>query len=89
MIIREAVTHGDAAWEEKVLIAFHRLSKTPWSMSKEPLQCPSSFSQPQNSRASTSNGPGRSVRMEIKTREIYCSANGDKWFPVRSKNSIR
>jgi DNA-binding GntR family transcriptional regulator len=34
-VLREAIVHGDAAWEENVLIAFHRLSKTPWSMSKE------------------------------------------------------
>lgn len=34
-IIREAISQGDAAWEERVVIAFHRLSKTPWSTSKE------------------------------------------------------
>jgi len=34
-IIREAISHGDAAWEEQVVIAFHRLSKTPWSTSND------------------------------------------------------
>lgn len=27
--VRESITHGDAAWEEGVLLAFHRLAKTP------------------------------------------------------------
>jgi GntR family carbon starvation induced transcriptional regulator len=27
--LRQSIAHGDAAWEEAVLIAFHRLSRTP------------------------------------------------------------
>jgi len=27
--MREAVLHGDAAWEERVLVSYHRLSKVP------------------------------------------------------------
>ncbi|WP_238123041.1 MULTISPECIES: GntR family transcriptional regulator [unclassified Xanthobacter] len=27
--VRESIIHGDAAWEEGVLLAFHRLAKTP------------------------------------------------------------
>lgn len=27
--VRESILHGDAAWEEGVLLAFHRLAKTP------------------------------------------------------------
>lgn len=34
--MREAVTHGDAAWEERVLVAYHRLSKVPRYLSLEP-----------------------------------------------------
>jgi len=34
-VIAEAIAHGDGAWEEKVLVAFHRLTKTPWSMSQD------------------------------------------------------
>ncbi|WP_322013743.1 GntR family transcriptional regulator [Paraburkholderia sp. J12] len=34
--VREAVRHGDAAWEERVLLAYHRLSKVPRYESEEP-----------------------------------------------------
>ena len=34
--IREAVMHGDTAWEERVLVAYHRLSKVPRYLSLEP-----------------------------------------------------
>jgi DNA-binding GntR family transcriptional regulator len=34
-VIGEAVAHGDSVWEEEVLVAFHRLAKTPWSMSRD------------------------------------------------------
>jgi GntR family transcriptional regulator, carbon starvation induced regulator len=34
--IREAVLHGDMAWEERVLVAYHRLSKVPRYLSLEP-----------------------------------------------------
>lgn len=34
--MREAVLHGDAAWEERVLLAYHRLSKVPRYLSLEP-----------------------------------------------------
>ncbi len=27
--LRESIRHGDAAWEERVLLSFHRLSRTP------------------------------------------------------------
>jgi len=32
-LIREVIKNGDAAWEERVVVAYHRLSKTPWSSS--------------------------------------------------------
>ena len=34
--MREAVVSGDAAWEERVLLAYHRLSKVPRYTSLEP-----------------------------------------------------
>src|SRR5258708_36652802 len=27
--IRKSIAHGDAAWEEQVVLSFHRLSRTP------------------------------------------------------------
>jgi GntR family carbon starvation induced transcriptional regulator len=34
--MRHAVLNGDAAWEERVLVAYHRLSKVPRYLSLEP-----------------------------------------------------
>jgi GntR family transcriptional regulator, carbon starvation induced regulator len=34
--MREAVIHGDAAWEERVLVSYHRLSKVARYLSVEP-----------------------------------------------------
>jgi DNA-binding GntR family transcriptional regulator len=34
--MREAVLNGDAAWEERVLVAYHRLSKVPRYLRLEP-----------------------------------------------------
>lgn len=34
--VREAVRQGDAAWEERVLLAYHRLSKVPRYESEDP-----------------------------------------------------
>ena len=34
--MREAVQHGDAAWEERVLVSYHRLSKVPRYLSLQP-----------------------------------------------------
>jgi GntR family transcriptional regulator, carbon starvation induced regulator len=34
--MREAVLNGDAAWEERVLVGYHRLSKVPRYLSLEP-----------------------------------------------------
>lgn len=34
--MREAVLNGDAAWEERVLLSYHRLSKVPRYLSLEP-----------------------------------------------------
>jgi GntR family carbon starvation induced transcriptional regulator len=34
--MREAVLHGDVAWEERVLVSYHRLSKIPRYLSLEP-----------------------------------------------------
>jgi DNA-binding GntR family transcriptional regulator len=34
--MREAVLHGDAAWEERVLLSYHRLSKVRRYLSLEP-----------------------------------------------------
>lgn len=34
--VREAVRHGDSAWEERVLLAYHRLSKVPRYESEDP-----------------------------------------------------
>jgi len=36
--IRDAVLHGDAEWEERVLVAHHRLKKVPRYLSIEPPQ---------------------------------------------------
>ena len=32
MALRESVAHGDLAWEERVLVAYHRLSRTPFRL---------------------------------------------------------
>jgi DNA-binding GntR family transcriptional regulator len=37
-LLREAIENGDSEWEERVVVAFHRLSKTPWSVSSEEFQ---------------------------------------------------
>ncbi|XSC47417.1 FCD domain-containing protein [Bradyrhizobium sp. RDT10] len=29
LAIRQSIAHGDAAWEEQVVLSFHRLSRTP------------------------------------------------------------
>lgn len=34
-LLREAIEHGDGKWEEGVIVAYHRLSKTPWSTSED------------------------------------------------------
>lgn len=34
--LRESITRGDAAWEEQVLLAFHRLSRVPNRLPEEP-----------------------------------------------------
>jgi len=34
--MREAIQHGDAAWEERVLVTYHRLSKVPRYLSVQP-----------------------------------------------------
>jgi GntR family carbon starvation induced transcriptional regulator len=34
--MREALLHGDAQWEERVLLSYHRLSKVPRYLSLEP-----------------------------------------------------
>lgn len=44
--MREAVAHGDAAWEERVLIAHHRLKKVPRYLSVEPPQPNAAFDDP-------------------------------------------
>lgn len=36
--IREAIARGDEAWEERIVVAMHRLSRTPWTITQEPLQ---------------------------------------------------
>jgi DNA-binding GntR family transcriptional regulator len=34
--IRESLAHGDAAWEERIVIAMHRLSRAPWLIEGDP-----------------------------------------------------
>ena len=34
-LLREAIEHGGSDWEERVIVAYHRLSKTPWSIDEE------------------------------------------------------
>lgn len=36
LALREAIRHGDAAWEERVLLGYHRLSKVPRYLSVNP-----------------------------------------------------
>src|SRR5262245_2454675 len=43
---REAVAHGDAAWEERVLVAHHRLKKVPRYLSLEPPRPNPAFDDP-------------------------------------------
>jgi len=44
--MREAVRHGDAAWEERVLVAHHRLKKVPRYLSLEPPRPNAAFDDP-------------------------------------------
>lgn len=37
-LIREVIKNGDDAWEEGVVLAFHRLAKTPWSTNDDQFQ---------------------------------------------------
>jgi DNA-binding GntR family transcriptional regulator len=34
-LLREAIEHGGSDWEEGVIVAYHRLSKTPWSINQD------------------------------------------------------
>jgi GntR family transcriptional regulator, carbon starvation induced regulator len=36
IVVRESIKHGDDAWEEAIVLAFHRLSKTPVRLPGEP-----------------------------------------------------
>lgn len=36
--LRESIKNGDLEWEEKILVAFHRLSRTPSYLSDVPLE---------------------------------------------------
>jgi len=44
--MREAVLNGDAAWEERVLLAHHRLKKVPRYLSLEPPRPNTAFDDP-------------------------------------------
>jgi GntR family transcriptional regulator, carbon starvation induced regulator len=44
--MREAVLQGDAAWEERVLVAHHRLKKVPRYLSLEPPRPNAAFDDP-------------------------------------------
>jgi DNA-binding GntR family transcriptional regulator len=44
--MREAVLNGDAAWEERVLLAYHRLAKVPRYLSLEPRVPNPAFDDP-------------------------------------------
>lgn len=44
-LLREAIENGDSAWEERVIVAFHRLSKTPWSTSKDEFKLNTEFAE--------------------------------------------
>lgn len=44
--VREAVSHGDAAWEERVLLSYHRLSKVPRYLSLEPRLSNPAYDRP-------------------------------------------
>jgi len=35
--IREAIAVGDDAWEERIVVAMHRMSRTPWTITQDPL----------------------------------------------------
>lgn len=42
IVLRESITHGDQRWEESVVLAFHRLSRTPIRITGNPT-----YSNPQ------------------------------------------
>jgi GntR family transcriptional regulator, carbon starvation induced regulator len=44
--IRESVLHGDSAWEERVLLCFHRLSKVPRYLSVDPPEPNPAYDRP-------------------------------------------
>ena len=44
--MREAVLKGDAVWEERVLLAYHRLTKVPRYLSREPRVPNPAFDDP-------------------------------------------
>src|SRR5256886_17439014 len=61
LAIRKSIAHGDAAWEEQVVLSFHRLSRTPrLEPGQEPERSPKSEIAHRNfhsSLISTSGSP--------------------------------
>lgn len=43
-LLREAIENGGNDWEERVIVAYHRLSKTPWSTSEDEFKLNPDFS---------------------------------------------
>lgn len=44
-LLREAIEHGGGDWEERVIVAYHRLSKTPWSISEKEFKLNTDFAE--------------------------------------------
>ena len=44
-LVREAIEHGGSDWEEGVIVAYHRLTKTPWSISEDEFKLNPEFAE--------------------------------------------
>jgi len=44
-LLREAIENGGSDWEERVIVAYHRLSKTPWSISEREFKLNPDFAE--------------------------------------------
>ena len=60
--VREAVLQGDAAWEERVVLAYHRLSKVARYESEDPLVLNPAFDPLHREWLCSSCDVGRSIR---------------------------
>jgi GntR family transcriptional regulator, carbon starvation induced regulator len=85
LIIREAIVRGDNDWEERVIIAFHRLSKTPWSIEQDEFRLNPRFATSLHDfYAALFSGSGSRWLVDFGLRLLH---EGDRffWLVMKSK----